>query len=138
MFYQDWALALVAFFVFPLAIRPIVAIGRRIRRTTRRTQDKQGELNQVLQETLSGHMVVKAFNAEAYESGRFRDAARKLLKTNVQYVRQQALASPLIEMVGAVALVGLLMYARDQIKAGTLEPGGPIPPMTPVEVTPPA
>ena len=53
-------------------------------------------------------MVVKAFGAENYESRRFRDAARRLLKTNVQYVRQQALSSPLIEMVGAVAVVGLL------------------------------
>jgi subfamily B ATP-binding cassette protein MsbA len=119
---KDAKLALLSLIGLPLIIFPVTQIGRRIRRTTRRTQDKQGELNQVLQETLSGHMVVKAFNAEAYESGRFRDAARKLLKTNVQYVRQQALASPLIEMVGAVALVGLLMYARDQIKSGTLTP----------------
>ena len=113
---KDPKLALMSGIGLPLVILPVTNIGRRIRRTTRRTQDKQGELNQILQETLSGHMVVKAFNAEAYESGRFREAARKLLKTNVQYVRQQALSSPLIEMVGAVAVVGLLFYARDQIK----------------------
>jgi ATP-binding cassette, subfamily B, bacterial MsbA len=63
-------------------------------------------LNQILQETLSGHMVVKAFGAEQYESGRFRDAARRLLKTNLQYVRQQALSSPLIEIFGAATIVG--------------------------------
>jgi ATP-binding cassette, subfamily B, bacterial MsbA len=119
---KDPNLALISLVGLPLIILPVTHIGRRIRRTTRRTQDKQGELNQILQETLSGHMVVKAFNAEPYESGRFRDAARKLLKTNVQYVRQQALSSPLIEMVGAIAIVGLLAYARGQIKAGTLTP----------------
>ena len=119
---KDPILALISLVGLPLIILPVTQIGRRIRRTTRRTQDKQGELNQILQETLSGHMVVKAFNAEPYESGRFRDAARKLLKTNVQYVRQQALSSPLIEMVGAIAIVGLLAYARGQIKAGTLTP----------------
>ncbi len=113
---NDSKLALISLVVLPLIMLPATQIGRRIRRTTRRTQDKQGELNQILQETLSGHMVVKAFGAEQYESGRFRDAARRLLKTNVRYVRQQALSSPLIEMVGGIAIVGLLYYAREQIK----------------------
>ena len=81
---------------------PVTQIGHRIRRTSRSTQDRQAELNQILQETLSGHMVVKAFGAEAYESRRFRDASRQLLKTNVHYVLQQALSSPLIEMVSAL------------------------------------
>ena len=118
---KDLKLALISLVVVPFVVIPTTQIGRRIRRTTRHTQAKQGDLNQILQETLSGHMVVKAFGAEKYESERFRDAARRLLKTNVQYVRQQALASPLIEMVGAAAIVGLLWYARDQIKGGTLK-----------------
>jgi ATP-binding cassette, subfamily B, bacterial MsbA len=117
---KDWRLAILSLVVLPFIVLPTRQIGRLIRSTTRRTQDKQGELNQILQETLSGHMVVKAFGAEPYESRRFRDASRKLLRTNIQYVRQQALSSPLIEMVGAIAIVGLLWYARDQIKSGSL------------------
>ena len=119
---KDPQLALVSFLVLPLVVLPTLRIGKRIRRTTRTTQDRQGELNQILQETLSGHMVVKAFGAEPYESRRFRDAAHKLLKTNLRYVMQQALSSPLIEMVGAVTIVGLLLFARNQIKAGALKP----------------
>ncbi len=117
---KDWRLALISVVVVPFVIFPTRKIGRRIRGTSRRTQEKQGELNQILQETLSGHMVVKAFNAEPYESRRFRDAAHKLLRTNLQYVVQQAMASPLIELIGAVTIVGLLAYAREQIKAGSL------------------
>ena len=119
---KDPQLALVSFLVLPLVVLPTLRIGQRIRRTTRSTQDRQGELNQILQETLSGHMVVKAFGAEPYESRRFRDAAQKLLKTNLRYVMQQALSSPLIEMVGAVTIVGLLIFARNQIKVGALRP----------------
>ena len=119
---KDPQLALVSFLVLPLVVLPTLRIGRRIRRTTRTTQDRQGELNQILQETLSGHMVVKAFGAEPYESRRFRDAAQRLLRTNLRYVMQQALSSPLIEMVGAVTIVGLLWFARDQIKAGAIRP----------------
>ena len=117
---KDWRLALLSVIVVPLIILPVRRIGRKIRGTSRRTQEKQGELNQILQETLSGHMVVKAFNSEPYESRRFRDAAQKLLRTNLQYVIQQAISSPLIELIGAMTIVGLLAYARDQIKAGGL------------------
>jgi ATP-binding cassette, subfamily B, bacterial MsbA len=117
---KDWRLALLSVIVVPLIILPTRKIGRRIRGTSRRTQERQGELNQILQETLSGHMVVKAFTAEPYESRRFRDAAQKLLKTNLQYVVQQAVSSPLIELIGAMTIVGLLAYAREQIKAGGL------------------
>jgi subfamily B ATP-binding cassette protein MsbA len=120
---HDWKLALFSLTVLPFVILPTTRIGRRIRRTSRRTQDKQAELTQILQETISGHMVVKAFGAEQYESRRFRDAARKLLKTNVRYVLLQALSSPLIEMFGAITIVALLTYARSQIKDHTLTAG---------------
>jgi subfamily B ATP-binding cassette protein MsbA len=120
---NDWKLALVSLTVLPFVAIPTTRIGRRIRRTSRRTQDRQAELNQILQETISGHMVVKAFGAEAYESGRFRDAARKLLNTNVRYVLLQAFSSPLIEMFGAITLVALLTYARSQVKLGALTAG---------------
>src|ERR1035441_4577716 len=78
----DPQLTLISLVVLPAVMLPTTRIGRRIRRTSRNTQERQAELNQILQETLSGHMVVKAFGAEGYESGRFRAAARRLLKTN--------------------------------------------------------
>ena len=67
--------------------------------------------------------MVKAFNTEIYESRRFRDAARRLLKSNLKYVRQQAISSPLIEMFGALTIVLLLTYARTQIKTGAMTAG---------------
>src|SRR5205807_3804200 len=102
---------------------PTMRIGKRIRRTSRSTQDRQGELNQILQETLSGHMVVKAFGAEGYESDRFRDASNRLLRTNVRYVLQQGLSAPVIDFVAALTIVGLLTYARLQIKVGAMTAG---------------
>jgi len=120
---MDWKLALASLTVLPFVLIPTARIGRRIRRTSRRSQDHAAELNEILQETLSGHQVVKAFGTEQYESGRFRQTAQRLLKTNLRYVRQQALASPLIEIFGALTIVGLLTYARTQIKAHTLTAG---------------
>src|SRR5580704_2371647 len=59
---NDWKLALVSLAVLPAVMLPTTRIGRRIRRISRGTQERQAELNQILQETLSGHMVVKAFH----------------------------------------------------------------------------
>jgi ATP-binding cassette, subfamily B, bacterial MsbA len=120
---SDWRLAAVSLTVLPFVLLPTRLIGRRIRRTSRGTQDRQADLNQILQETLSGHSVVAAFSAEAYESSRFREASRRLLRNNLRYTLQQALSSPLIELFGAATIVGLLTYAVTQIKAGAMTAG---------------
>lgn len=119
----DWKLGAVSLTVLPFVLVPTLRLGRRIRRTTRNAQDNAAELNQVLQETLSGHQVVKSFGAEEIESNRFRDRAEKLRDSNLRYVAQQAIASPIIEFFGAVTIVGLLTYARLQIKAGSMTTG---------------
>jgi subfamily B ATP-binding cassette protein MsbA len=80
-------------------------------------------LNQILQETLSGQQVVRSFGAERYESNRFLTAARRLKSANLRYTAHQAIASPLIEFLGAVIIVALLAYARDQIKAQAMTVG---------------
>jgi len=120
---KDWKLALVSLTLLPFVLVPTLRLGRRIRGTTRHAQDAAAELNQVLQETLTGHQVVKSFNAEDLESNRFRDRAERLRRNNLRYVGQQAIASPLIEFFGAVTIVGLLAYARLQIKAGSMSTG---------------
>ncbi len=119
----DWKLALISLTLLPFVLWPTVRLGRRIRRTTRRVQDAAGELSQILQETLSGHTVVKSFGAEQLESRRFLGASRRLRAANLRYVAQQAVASPLIEIFGALTIVGLLWYARGQIKAGAITEG---------------
>lgn len=120
---KDWKLALVSLTLLPFVLVPTARIGKRIRRTTRRAQDDMADLSQILQETLSGNQVVRSFGAEAYESRRFREVSRRLRLSNLRYVAQQAIASPLIEFFGALTIVGLLTYARTQIKAGQMTTG---------------
>jgi len=120
---KDWRLALASLTVLPFVLVPTARIGRRIRRITRGAQDNAAELNQILQETISGQQVVKSFGTEDLESNRFRLAARRLKESNLHYVAQQALASPIIEFFAAVTIVLLLTYARTQIKHGALTAG---------------
>jgi subfamily B ATP-binding cassette protein MsbA len=120
---KDWKLALVSLTVLPIVLVPTVRIGRRIRRTTRKAQDNAAELNHILQETIAGQQIVKSFHSETHEKARFHAAAAKLRTANLRYVAQQALASPLIEFFGALTIVGLVTYAREQIKAQQLTTG---------------
>ena len=121
--HQDWRLAVVSLSLFPFVLLPTARIGRRIRRTSRRAQDYQAEVSQILQETLSGHQVVKSFGGEGLESRRFHTAARRLKGSTLKYIAQQAIASPLIEFFGALTIVGLVSYARDQIKVHAMDVG---------------
>jgi ATP-binding cassette, subfamily B, bacterial MsbA len=119
----DWKLAAVSLTVLPFVLLPTSRIGRLIRTTSRRAQDDLADMTQILQETISGNRVVKAFGMERFEIGRFQDAASRLFRSNLSYVRQQAVASPLIEIFGAVTIVALLSYVRDQVKAEQMTPG---------------
>jgi subfamily B ATP-binding cassette protein MsbA len=112
---NDWKLAAVSLTVLPFVLVPTARLGRRIRKTSRRAQDDTGEMNQILQETISGHQVVKSFGTEEMESNRFRLAAKRLKASMLRYVAQQAIASPIIELFGALTIVGLLTYARGEI-----------------------
>lgn len=123
IFQTSWKLALFSVTVVPIVMLPTVQLGRKIRRSTRKAQDDTAEVNQILQETLSGHHVVKSFGAEVVESTRFREAGRRLRRSNLKYVMQQAIASPLIEFMGAVTVIGLLVYARTEIRAGVMTAG---------------
>ena len=80
MFYQDWSLALVAFLAFPLAIRPIVRIGRRMRRVSANTQVEMGQLTTLLNQTFQGARHVKAYGMEEYEERRAGGSVRAHLR----------------------------------------------------------
>jgi subfamily B ATP-binding cassette protein MsbA len=112
----DWRLSLFSVTLFPFVLLPTAKLGRKIRRSSRSTQDAVGDLNHVLQEAISGQQVVKAFGAERYESKRFRAAASRLMKANIRKVLLQGIPSPFIELMGAVTVVGLLWFARQEIK----------------------
>jgi len=120
---HDWKLALFSLTVLPFVMIPTARLGRRIRRTTRSAQDDAAQLNHILQEAISGQQVVRSFNAEPVESSRFHKAADLLRRSNLRYVAQQALPSPVIEFLGALTIVGLIGYARTQIQAGQMTAG---------------
>ena len=123
VFLLDWRLALISVGLLPLVMIPSAKIGRRIRSSSRSSQANLAELSQLLQETISGNRIVKAFRMESWELDRFRRASRKLLQVNLRFVRAHAITSPLMEVLGAVTVVFLLLYARERIGDGALTTG---------------
>src|SRR5712691_3767347 len=84
LMHNDWKLGLVSLTVLPFVLAPTARLGRRIRRTTRHAQDNAAELNQILQETLSGQQVVKSFGAEEIAPSRCRNRAQCLRRSKLR------------------------------------------------------
>lgn len=114
-----WALLIFV----PVVIGSIRRIGRDVRQTTRKGQDRLAEIQNILHETITGNRIVKAFNMEFWELLRFRDAAKRLLKANLRSVRAQAISSPLMDSIGAIAIALLLLVGRGEIKSGAMTEG---------------
>ena len=116
-------LSLILLVFVPFIILSAGRIGRRVRSTTRKGQDKLADIQNILHETITGHRIVKAFTMEKWESVRFRTAARKLFRANLKSVAAQAISSPLMDILGAVAVAVLLVVGRAQVKSGAMTPG---------------
>jgi subfamily B ATP-binding cassette protein MsbA len=107
----------------PVVVGSARKIGRQVRQTTRSGQDKLAEIQNILHETVTGNRIVKAFNMELWETMRFKTAARRLLRANLHSVRAQAISSPLMDLIGAVAIALLLWVGRSQIQTHVLTTG---------------
>jgi ATP-binding cassette, subfamily B, bacterial MsbA len=123
MFYQDWILGLISFFVFPLAIHPIVGIGRRIRRVAANTQAEIGQLTTLLSQTFQGARHVKAYGMEAYEERRATGLFERLFALIVRAGRTRSRASPMMEALGGAAIAAVILYGGHQVIAGVRTPG---------------
>ena len=117
LFYLDWRLALVTVLIAPLAVHPLIRFGKRIRSTTRRSQEELEHLTHVTAEAFTGHRIVKAFGAEAHEEGRFKRAAQQVYRTNLRVTRTLAILPSLMEFLGGGATVLLIWYGSRQITA---------------------
>ncbi len=119
----NWKLTLVSAIFIPFVVGPVSKLGRRIRRSTETSRARLADLSQILQETISGNRVVKAFGMERFEIGKFRDAARHLLHENMRWVRAYAATGPILDVLSAVVFSVLILYARDEIKHGIMTQG---------------
>ncbi|MGV8058439.1 MAG: lipid A export permease/ATP-binding protein MsbA [Smithellaceae bacterium] len=123
IFYTDWKLAIVAMIVFPLTIYPISRLGKKMRKVATSTQITMGTLSSLLQETISGTRIVKAFGMEKYENERFAAENERLFKLNMKAVAVNAISHPLMEFLGSLGIAAVIFYGGYNVVHGTSTPG---------------
>ena len=123
LFWLDWRLATASLLAAPLALHPLVRLGRRLRASNETSLRRWRDITEILHETISGFRVVKAFGMEGFETARFRRAAARLFNVNMRITRTTAVLPPLMEAVGGMALVGALVYGSLAIHSERLTPG---------------
>ncbi len=119
----DWRMAVGSAVLIPLVVWPVGKLGRRIRRSSEKSRSRLADLSQILEETISGNRIVKAFGMEGFEIRKFREAARNLLRENMRWIRASAATSPMMDVLGAVVISMVLLFARGEIKAGRMTIG---------------
>ncbi|MDO8784714.1 MAG: ABC transporter transmembrane domain-containing protein, partial [Syntrophales bacterium] len=123
VFYRDWRLAIVSLVIFPLTIYPIAKFGEKMRKLATRTQVTIGSLTTLLQETISGMRIVKAFVREDYEKKRFAGENENLFKLALKSVSIGAISSPFMEFLGGVGIAAIIFYGGYQVINGNSTPG---------------
>lgn len=123
LFYYDVRLALVCMTGAPLVIYPLVRLGQRVRRTTKRSQEELERLSHLTAEAFTGHRIVKAFGAEAFEENQFRAASWEVYRTNMKVTGAVAVLPPLMEFLGGLGIAVALWYGSREIATERLTSG---------------
>jgi len=106
----SWKLTLISFVVLPFILALTAAVGLRVHKQSGLVQERIADVTSVLQETISGVKVVKAFGMEAFESRKFGGANEGFFQTVFKVTKVRNLASPLSEFLGAVAGAIVIWY----------------------------
>ena len=123
IFYREWRLALLAILVFPLATFFIVRLGQRMRRISHKTQVANARLYTVLQESIIGQRIVKAFAQENYEEEQFVRANWDYFRIRMKLNATRVLSPPVMEFLGSLGMGAIIFYGGYNVIKGHSTPG---------------
>lgn len=123
VFFVNTELALLSLVVAPLIIIPIVQFAKRLRRATRITQERMADVATLLEETIRGVRIVKAFAMEKFEVRRFDEITDRHLAISLRARMIQALSSPVMELLAGICIILLVSYAAIRIRSGVMTLG---------------
>jgi subfamily B ATP-binding cassette protein MsbA len=112
VFLLDARLAAVSVLLFPVCVLPILAFGRRVRRAARESQERMADVVSIVQESVSGVRIVKAFGMEEHEISRFSAQTRAFFGRMMRVARASASVEPVTTLIAAVGIALLLLYVR--------------------------
>jgi len=123
VFYRNWKLAILGLLIFPIAIVPIIQFGKRLRKFSRKSQQRMGSITTLLHETITGIRIVKAFAMEDYEKRRFADENDRFFITVLKRMRVRALSHPLMELIAGICIGIVIWVGGNSVVKGEMTPG---------------
>jgi len=118
-----WNLIVISLILFPMILFPVIKIGKRLRKISESSQEKIGDINNLLLETITASKLVKSFNMEDYELNHFKEHNQAFYKLNMKSVKRMKLVSPLTEFMGILCVSVILWLAGKSIVTGQLSAG---------------
>jgi len=112
LFVLDVRLALVSLMMFPLCVLPVLAFGVRVRRHVRVAQERIADVVSILQETISGVRIVKAFGMESYETRRFQEQTHLYFERIMRVIKAQNAIEPIVLFISMLSIAAVLVYVR--------------------------
>jgi subfamily B ATP-binding cassette protein MsbA len=120
IFYRDWQLALISIMVIPFTIYPASILGKKIKLAARRGQEEAGYFASILQETLSGIKVVKAFSLENTMTEQFRLANLKYYSFSKKMIKYSSLSSPIMEIITSLGIAAVILFGGSKVMANKM------------------
>ena len=117
-FLKDWVLATIAFVVFPASVFPIMRLSKKMKRFTKRGQVAKGNLTSLLQESIQGNRIVKAFGMEQYEIERFQQENRRVFTQAIRVSRTHSVVTPAMELLSALGIGAVVWYGGSSVLLG--------------------
>ncbi len=118
MLWLDWQLALGAALLYPIAVWPILVLGKRIRRASSGMQDRVGETNALLNESFAGARVVRSYRLEAQEERRAESAFAALRASLYRIASTRARLDPILEVLGGLTVALVLGFVGWRVSSG--------------------
>lgn len=123
LFFLNYKLTLFVMLVLPVAGLIIGRIGKSLRRRSQDGQRRMGHLMSIIEETVFGLQIIKAFNAENHQDDKFHDVNKGYTNVQNKINRRRALASPVTELLATITIVFVMWYGgRIILVDGNLDP----------------
>ena len=123
LLWLDWLLTILVIIIYPLALRPIVKIGKKQNIIATTLQEQMETVTSTLTEMLQGIRMVKSYNLENMEISRSESVLNSLFKETFNLVLGRAKILPILEILGGVAAASVIGLASYRVSIGELSPG---------------
>ncbi len=123
VFLIDWSSAMVVFVITPLAVVPMVAFSRQLKKQGRKSQERMSEIYNLIHETVTGNRIVKAFTMEGFELRKFLKKSWRYYRINLKLAWISSLSSPFMEFIGGAVAAAILVVGSKRVSTGQISPG---------------